>query len=177
MSASALLSPFSADSPVAPAPGHGGSPARGRVTCRAAADEAELDLHFRIREEVFVREQHVFGVTDRDAHDGHRETVHVLGACGAVACGTVRLYPLDEPGLWKGDRLAVLPAYRARHLGGPLVRFAVRTAGERGGRRMIAFIQPANVAFFERLGWSRVGDLVEYVGLPHQQMAIGLGGA
>jgi hypothetical protein len=32
----------------------------------------------------------------------------------------------------------------------------------------------ANVAFFERLGWSRKGDVEEYVGIPHQPMSIGL---
>jgi hypothetical protein len=54
------------------------------------------------------------------------------------------------------------------------VRFAVRTAGQRGGDRMIAFIQPQNVPVFEYLGWRRVGPLVDYVGQPHQRMIIDL---
>jgi putative N-acetyltransferase (TIGR04045 family) len=91
-----------------------------------------------------------------------------------VAGGAVRLYPLDDVGEWKGDRLAVLPEFRKHGLGAPLVRFAVRTAGELGGRRMIAHIQPPNVRFFERLGWERVGEPMVYVGHPHQLMAIGL---
>ena len=65
----------------------------------------------------------------------------------------MRFYPLDGDGLWKGDRLAVLPAERASQLGAMLVRFAVRTAGELGGRLMVAQIQVPNVRFFERLGW------------------------
>ena len=76
--------------------------------------------------------------------------------------------------MWKGDRLAVLPDYRHLGLGGPLVRFAVATAADRGGRQMEAFIQPANVAFFRRLGWRRTGDLVDYAGIPHQRMLIDL---
>jgi hypothetical protein len=39
---------------------------------------------------------------------------------------------------------------------------------------MIAHIQPSNVNFFERLGWERVGEPMEYVGHPHQVMAIDL---
>ena len=49
------------------------------------------------------------------------------------AVGTVRLYPLDETGLWQGDRLAVLPGRRSAGAGGPLVRFAVATAARAGG--------------------------------------------
>ena len=80
-------------------------------------------------------------------------TLHAVGLAGDEVAGAVRLYPLDGDGLWKGDRLAVLPAERALQLGAMLVRFAVRTAGERGGRRMVAQVQVPNVRFFERLGW------------------------
>jgi hypothetical protein len=39
---------------------------------------------------------------------------------------------------------------------------------------MVAHIQPANVAFFERLGWHRNGPVEVYVGVAHQPMVIGL---
>jgi putative N-acetyltransferase (TIGR04045 family) len=131
-------------------------------------------VHHRIRHEVFVLEQGLFFPDDRDAMDEHPETVHVLGYCGDEPVGTVRLYPLPGGGWWKGDRLAVLPAFRAHHVGAPLVRFAVEHAGSCGGRTMVAQIQPQNVAMFERLGWRRVGEIAAYAGRPHQQMAIDL---
>lgn len=147
------------------------------LSCRAAATPEELAIHFAIRVAVFVEEQGFFEGTDRDAHDEEPGTIHVVGICGRVAGGAVRLYPLEEPGVWKGDRLAVLPPFRRRGLGAPLVRFAVRTAGELGGRVMLAHIQPQNVGFFERLGWHRVGEVAPFVGRIHQQMAIDLQGA
>jgi hypothetical protein len=55
-----------------------------------------------------------------------------------------------------------------------LVNFAVRTAGERGGTKMVAQVQVANVRFFERLGWERDGDPARYRGVMHQPMAIAL---
>lgn len=112
---------------------------------------------------------------DHDAHDDDPATIHVVGLANGVICGTVRLYPLGEPGRWKGDRLAVLAGYRRHGLGAPLVRFAVATAGALGGREMEAFIQPANVEFFEWLGWRRTGGIVDYAGRGHQQMVIALG--
>jgi predicted N-acetyltransferase YhbS len=69
----------------------------------------------------------------------------------------------------------VLPEFRARSLGAPLVRFAVATAGRLGGRRMIAHIQPGNREFFLRLGWRQVGGHELYVGIPHLLMDIELG--
>src|SRR5690606_13405674 len=127
------------------------------------------------REAVFVREQAIFGDTDRDEHDDDPHTLHVLGFVGDEPAGTVRLYPIDGTELWKGDRLAVLEQYRRKQLGRPLVQFAVRTAAERGGRQMLAYIQPPNVAFFQHLGWRRDGEILQYCGRPHQPMLIDLG--
>lgn len=146
----------------------------GKASCIVATSDEEIALHYLIRHAVFVDEQRFFEGSDRDEHDEDPRTLKVLGLCGHVAGGAVRLYPLDEPGLWKGDRLAVLAAFRPRGLGSPLVRFAVRTAGERGGELMIAHVQPQNVAFFRRLGWECVGEPTAYVGRLHQEMSIRL---
>lgn len=144
------------------------------LRCAAAASQAERDIHLAIRHAVFVEEQGFFEHTDRDDHDEDAATIHVLGLSGRVAGGAVRLYELDDPGLWKGDRLAVLPPFRRRGLGAPLVRFAVARAGELGGRLMIAHVQLPNVVFFRRLGWRPQGDPVEFVGRLHQVMEIDL---
>lgn len=144
------------------------------VECRAVDGPEELALHLEIRHRVFVEEQRFFVGSDRDGHDDDPATVHVLGFCAGVAGGAVRLYPLAEPGVWKGDRLAVVPSLRSSGLGGPLVRFAVASAANAGGHRMLAHVQVTNVGFFEHLGWHRLGEPVEYVGRPHQLMAIGL---
>lgn len=153
-----------------------GTPA---LTCATACTAAALHDHFRIRRAVFVTEQALFSGHDRDRADERPEVVHVVGYVDGVAAGTVRLYPVaaEIPGesLWKGDRLAVLPEQRRAGLGAPLVQYAVRTAGELGGDRMIAHIQLGNVAFFRRLGWTLVGEPTQYVGVPHQKMSIGLG--
>jgi putative N-acetyltransferase (TIGR04045 family) len=143
--------------------------------CRAAGSSAELAAAFAMRHEVFVAEQGLFVEDDRDEHDRAPGVIHLVGLIEGTVCGTVRLYPLaPDTGLWKGDRLAVRRGYRHLGLGGPLVRQAVATAGERGGRQMLAMIQPDNVAFFERLGWRPAGAPEEYVGVPHQRMLIDL---
>ena len=147
---------------------------RTGVACRVADEAWMVAEHHRIREVVFVREQGLFPDSDRDGHDDEPATLKVLGFRDDVAGGAVRLYPLDGDELWQGDRLAVLVGARGHGLGIPLVRFAVATAASRGGRRMLAHIQPRNVVFFRRLGWQECGDEEIYVGVPHVPMSIGL---
>lgn len=147
----------------------------GAVDVRVALSAEDVAAHHRVRREVFVHEQGIFAGDDRDGWDG--DAVKVVAAIGATVLGAVRLYRLDEAGLWKGDRLAVLPEGRRLRIGAPLVRLAVATAGERGGTRMIALIQARNVAFFRHLGWSALGDETDYRGATHQEMTIALAGA
>jgi putative N-acetyltransferase (TIGR04045 family) len=151
------------------------TPRTPEVAVRVARTEADLAAHHRVRHAVFVEEQGIFTEHDHDEWDEH--AVKVIAAVGPLVLGAVRLYPLDEAGLWKGDRLAVLPEGRRLRLGAPLVRFAVATAGQMGGSRMIALIQRRNVPFFRHLGWTAQGGEAEYRGATHQAMAIPLAGA
>ena len=187
-----MAEPSSRSSATASLPGR--SPRKAALlTCEAVASEAERCAHFRIRHQVFVIEQGLFGGScggasgasgasgacgtsgdDTDAFDDDPATIHVIGRADETICGTVRLYPAGPGGRWKGDRLAVLASHRHLGLGAPLVRFAVGSAARLGGQEMEAFIQPANVAFFRWLGWRAAGGLADYAGIPHQRMLIDL---
>jgi putative N-acetyltransferase (TIGR04045 family) len=147
------------------------------LACRLVDGAEELAAHHAVRHRVFVVDQRLFVGNDRDARDLLPDTLHAVGVDDGMIVGAVRLYPLDGRGLWQGDRLAVLPAARVRHLGALLVRFAVATAGERGGHTMVARIQLPNVRFFEHLGWHADGPAGPYHGVTHQPMAIPLGPA
>ena len=153
------------------------APRHDRIACRVARRPEDLELHFEVRRAVFVAEQGLFEGGDRDEHDDDPATLHAVGAVDGRTGGAVRLYPVDAGGLWKGDRLAVLPHLRHGLLGAALVRFAVRTAGDLGGVRMAAMIQLPNVRFFEALGWRAGGAVTPYHGVSHQPMEIPLSGA
>jgi putative N-acetyltransferase (TIGR04045 family) len=161
---------------VGPAPAQGRRPARAgtdRVVCRQARSASQHAAHLAIRHQIFVNEQAVFSDSDLDSHDQDDSTIALLGYSNGLVVGTVRLFVLDPAaGLWQGDRLAVLPPYRTLGVGAPLVRGAVATAAALGGRTMTAHIQPANIAFFQRLGWTMLGELELYAGLAHQPMSI-----
>jgi putative N-acetyltransferase (TIGR04045 family) len=147
----------------------------GAIECRLASSGDELEAHFELRRAVFVEEQQLFAVDDRDERDDARATLHALGLIDGDPCGAVRLYPLERSRRrWKGDRLAVLLELRTHHLGAELVRFAVSTAGRLGGVQMVAHVQLPNVRFFEHLGWQSEGNPAPFHGLDHQLMSIRL---
>lgn len=145
------------------------------IICKIVETETERQAHFAIRQAVFVAEQALFIGSDVDEHDRHAVHIIAVEQTTGQAVGAVRVYEA-EPGVWYGGRMAVLPEYR-RHsqaIGPMLDRLAEQTVSERGCRRFLAFIQLQNVRFFERLGWTRVGEPVLHCGQPHQIMEANL---
>lgn len=146
-----------------------------QIICKIVETEAERRAHFAVRQAVFVEEQGMFSGSDVDEHDSYAVHIIALNQISGQVVGAVRVYEA-EPGIWYGGRMAVLQEYR-RHLPpiGPLLdRLAERTVSEHGCRRFLAYIQLQNVRFFERLGWSKIGEPVLHCGQPHQLMEANL---
>lgn len=146
-----------------------------QIICKIVETEAERRAHFAIRQAVFVEEQGMFSGSDVDEHDSHAIHIIAVDQLTRQVVGAVRVYEA-EPGTWYGGRMAVLQEYR-RYMPpiGPLLdRLAERTVSERGCRRFLAYIQMQNVRFFERLGWSKIGEPVLHCDQPHQLMEANL---
>ena len=82
------------------------SPSEFRI--KFAASRWERDGAYALRRQVFCEEQGLFE-DDRDAVDDYAITLVALSMLGVAAdqvVGTVRIHE-DEPGLWRGSRLAV----------------------------------------------------------------------
>ncbi|WP_438354948.1 MSMEG_0567/sll0787 family protein [Microbacterium sp. CJ88] len=138
------------------------------------ADAAQLAAYRSIRRDVFVAEQGLFSGDDADRIDDDPRTVVLVARTDdGEVLGGVRLAPATEGrdiGWWTGGRLVV--ASTARHAGGigpALVREACRTALAAGVLRFEATVQNANVALFERLGWTAWGSQ-DVAGVPHTRM-------
>jgi len=138
-----------------------------KITLKLVENRDELEASFAIRKSVFVQEQHIFEGSDRDQYD--REAIHIIALNSGKIVGTVRVYPKRRD-LWFGSRLAISKGFRSGHAGSLLVRKAVQIVKERGGRKLLAWIQVQNINFFVRLGWRPVGRVISYHGLPHQLM-------
>lgn len=148
----------------------------GEFRFKIAETSKELEEYFRLRNEIFVKEQKIFPETDVDQYD--RDAAHIIAidALTGKVVGTVRCYKKEED-TWFGGRLGAAPTYRNGQIGPNLVRLAVKTVRSNGCKRFLAYIQPQNLRFFERLGWKTVGESVIYHGLPHQLMEADLDSA
>jgi len=135
------------------------------IEIRPVGNGQELEAAFSIREAVFAEELGIFSGSDRDRHD--EKATHLIALDLGKVVGTVRLY--REEGIWMGGRLAVDRKHRSG-VGRKLVQAAEEEVKRQGGSSMQAMIQAQNVAFFERLGWRRVGSSIEYLGRPHCRM-------
>jgi putative N-acetyltransferase (TIGR04045 family) len=117
--------------------------------------------HFALRREVFCREMRLFEASDRDPIDHAATpivaTTTILGSPHSVV-GTVRIHEEENPGHWRGSRLAVHADHRRiGALGTALIRLAVCTAHARGAV----------------LHWTTLEESVLH-GLPHHLMQVDL---
>jgi ribosomal protein S18 acetylase RimI-like enzyme len=67
-------------------------------------------------------------------------------------------------------QVAVIPELQGRGIGTALVRYSESLARKMGYRRMILHARETAVAFYEKLGYSTVGDQFEEVTIPHWAM-------
>ena len=141
----------------------------GEFTFKIAETAKELEEYFCLRHEVFVKEQKIFSETDVDQYDQNAVHIVAIDESTGNVVGAVRCYK-KEGDTWFGGRLGAAPAYRNGQIGPSLVRLAVKTAKSNGCKKFLAYIQPQNVRFFEKLGWKAVGKSIIYQGLPHQLM-------
>ena len=147
-----------------------------RLVVRPARDQNEREAALAVRQRVFVDEQHIVALSDRDQHDEH--SIHLLALDQGQVVGTVRCTSATTsptPGwaaVWPWSRATAAPG-----AGAALVQEAMRTVRRRGCAHFSAEIQEANVAFFQRLGWSKAGETFQMHGWIHQPMTADLNAA
>ena len=123
-------------------------------------DNAELR---RIREAVFINEQHVPPELEWDSDDS--SAVHFLAFEGDFAIGTARLLADGQIG-----RVSVLKDWRGLKVGDKLMEAVIGEAVKRGQTRQFLSAQVYAAPFYERLGFKIVSDEFLEVGIPHVDM-------
>lgn len=122
------------------------------------------DAHL-IRITVFVEEQGFV----KELDDLDDEAWHVIVYDGDQPAATARAF-LNDEGLCKIGRVAVMRAYRGQHLGEQMMLWFEEELKKLGARRFKVSAQVRASGFYERLGYVRHGEeyLDEYC--PHVDM-------
>ena len=131
------------------------------------ADEDDREAAFAIRREVFCVEQ---GVDAAEEFDGRDPDCRLyLARSDGRPVGTARLRDTG-PGEAKIERVAVLAPERGKHIGQALMRRTMADARAAGVRRIVIHAQCHAEAFYQVLGFERVGGVFEEAGIAHVRM-------
>lgn len=125
------------------------------------ADRAALCM---IREQVFIREQHVPVALEWDGED--ESAMHLLAENAAgQAIGTARLLADGHIG-----RVAVLKPWRHRGVGSALMRQMLQLAKSMGHGEVFLDAQLDAIGFYLGFGFVVEGEVFMDAGIPHRHM-------
>ncbi len=124
---------------------------------------ADHEAVHALRTEVFVNEQGVSPEIEVDA--GDKTAIHVAAREGDEVIGCARILLRDGEAYI--GRLAVRRTCRGRGVGARIMRYATEYAGRAGCRKVALHAQLHARAFYEKLGFSAVGDEFFEAGIAH----------
>ncbi len=136
----------------------------GQLECVLTSWDVDHAVLARIRHEVFIREQNVPESDEWDDDDA--VSVHALARLNREPVGTGRLNPAGKIG-----RIAVIAGLRGRGIGALILRRLLEAARDHGIREPYLHAQLQAVPFYERLGFSRQGDVFDEAGIAHVRMS------
>ncbi len=118
-----------------------------------------------IRNEVFVKEQGF--VEEFDSDD--KRAIHLVGFIKDRSAATARILE-NSDGTFLIGRIAVRKKYRKQGLGAEIIKEAEKIIFEKGGRRIYIHSQCQAMAFYEKQGYSPIGEMDYEEDCPHQMM-------
>lgn len=139
------------------------------IEVRLARSATELEQCLRLRWTVFVEEQGVRPSDEQDARD-RADAVHALALLDGLPCGTGR-FILEQPGLARIQRMAVIDDVRGHGVGRALLAFLEAEAARRGATWFTLAAQTRASDFYEKAGYRRTGaEFDDGTGIPHVRM-------
>jgi predicted GNAT family N-acyltransferase len=135
-------------------------------TVRTADWALDASLLQAIRRAVFIIEQHVPETLEWD--DADATCIHALALDAQDRpIGTGRLLPDGHIG-----RMAVIPQWRGRGVGGAVLEFLVGRAWRQGHAAVHLNAQTHALGFYARHGFVAHGEEFMDAGIPHRQMTL-----
>jgi predicted GNAT family N-acyltransferase len=131
-----------------------------------AATPQQREDAFVVRIAVFVDEQQI--PREEELDDLDAIAVHCVGYAGGTPVAAGRLVP--EDGYAKIGRMAVLRSHRGTGIGAGVLEALEREGAARGIRHFKLSAQIHARGFYDRCGYTPVGDVYDEVGIPHIAM-------
>ncbi len=137
-----------------------------QVTVEEVISQSDFAICMAIRMEVFVFEQDVPADIEWDAFD--RTSTHFFARADGKPVATARLR--DDAGIAKIERMAVRKDYRGKGVGDALITKVMEHAKAKGFAKAFLSAQDHAIPFYEKLGFSVLGEGYMEAGIPHHAM-------
>ena len=138
----------------------------GFIDVRPIASAADRDAAYDIRRIVFQNEQRVPAELEFDADD--ESAFHVVATVDGTVVGTGRL--VVHADYAKVGRMAVLREWRSAGVGRALLDALTAEAVRRAVPRLVLHAQVQAIGFYQRCGFTVVGEEFDEAGIPHRRM-------
>lgn len=140
------------------------------------AELSPLEVHrlYKLRVDVFVHEQQTpfAEIEDLDAAPGTTHLMALRAGESTELVGTIRLAP-EVDGTVRLGRLAVHPGQRGTEVAPGLIERALRHIADRTpGADVVLSAQEPLIGYYEKFGFTPVGELTDDTGMPHQPMLL-----
>ena len=140
-----------------------------RIHIEIISRAADQDTAFAIRRVVFCDEQKVDPALEFDGLDG--DCPQYIATLDGTPVGTARIRDAGD-GVVKIERVAVLQEERGKGIGTALMRRTMEDARASGAAIVAIHAQCHAEAFYEALGFHRVGDEFDEANIPHVRMEL-----
>ncbi|GAB4268205.1 MAG: GNAT family N-acetyltransferase [Candidatus Rifleibacteriota bacterium] len=136
-------------------------------------NEERLKKAFKIREEVFIKEQNVPENLEKDQFDS--DAIHLVVEADGIPVATGRLFSdPDDSSVARIGRIATLKEYRGRGIAGKVVADLLDCALKKGFKKVIIHAQSDVEKMYSRFGFERCGKEFLEAGISHIEMVLNL---
>jgi len=138
-----------------------------KFSYKLVTGDDELQEAFKVRRQVFVREQ---GISEDLVFDGHdRESLHIVVKDGERVIGSARVKFLADNQA-KLERMAVLKRYRHKGIGKEMLLFLDTVWKDKQVQQVIIHAQLEVVPFYKLCGFDELGLPFQEAGIKHIKM-------
>ena len=130
------------------------------------SDKQEIEKCFNIRQEVFVKEQKC---DPKDEYENEEESIHFLLIDNNEPVATSR-YRKTQFGI-KMERFAVLASKRKKGYGLKILNFMIKDLSNNKDIKYL-HAQVQVVGFYEKVGFKKIGEQFDEVGIMHYKMIL-----
>ena len=131
-----------------------------------------INEYYRVREEVFVKEQNVSLDEEYDKYDqvDNENVKHIIAIINDQVVGTMRLILENKNKEMYIGRLAILKEYRGKNIGSRLLDYAEKQAFKTGYQTLSLSAQVNAKEFYKNNGYIPYGEIFLDANIEHIRM-------